>query len=879
MHNNQESFNAEIKDIINLFPSAITIYKIVEPLNDGNNNYQCIYVNKQAIDLFQITESDFLNKTILENFPLLSQSDLYQKIEAVVKNNTTENVEYKRVGKDEWWQINIAKYKDGFITSTIDITEKRIKEIELEIKDKHLAESMRMLKMSNYEIDLINNIVNYELDYFKNVLEEANHRILNVAEMLEYVADEDKTTVVLKIENTIDDEKWSTFEYKINLKNGNSKYLECTLKGLFENKICVKLYGTIRDITERKLYELTLVEKQYQLHLSNELQQLGMLEYFPETNIYKIDSNIKAILEEPNLPNELSVDEYYEYVYEEDIEGLKRKVNLAIALYKKIKVQRKLKLKNSKIKYVEIVCIPKLENDKLIKYTGTFKDITYQLANENGTSTNQFIISEINKSENVGTWEYNLITNQIILSKELNEIYEEELKEYYTVDEYFEYLYEEDRLKVAEFFKENILAKRKFDVTRKIKLKNQKSKYIQIKASPIIENEQLIKYVGTVIDITEKHLNDLALQTSEARFRLFFEHNPIMYFIVNAHGTILSVNNYGIQHLGYTREELINQNVLKVFYEDDKEKAKQKLEEVTLSKLNSNQWELRKVKKNGDIIWVKETAKSTKDIDGNVMFLILCEDISKEVENRKILEQKNSELVIQKDIAESISIERQRFASIISHEIRTPLNAVLGISNLLLMDNPNPSQIENLNTLKYSAENLMLLVNDILDLTKLESGQIKIEKTTFNLQHILNNIHQTFASKAIEKKLDFKISIDHKIPSALIGDPIRIVQILNNLVANALKYTNYGIIELGVVRKELISSSEIKIKFEIKDTGIGIPYERQDSIFEMFANANSENILKHNSSGLGLSITNKLVKAFGSKINISSKPGEGSIFT
>lgn len=996
---NQQLLNTEIEGIINLFPSAITIYKFIGKNANGYNDYQCFCVNKQAIDLFKISENDFLNKSIHENFPLLNQSTLFQNIEDVIRNNDAITIDYKRVEKDEWWQISISKYKDGFISSTIDITEKkqaeiqlkqsnellllsnwsidlksglvkcddlffdriieepkfeltlkdlievfvspeernqsygnielilkddewhiittklltksnkvkyievfvkrkvdnievvgmfgtvrditekRSKEIELETKDKHLAESMRMLRMSNYEIDLINNTVDYELDYFLNVLEESNKRLLNVAEMLDYVADEDKSNVLLKIENTIDDEKWITFEYKINLKNGNIKYLECTSRSLFENDECIKLFGTIKDITERKLYELALIEKQYQLQLSNELQQLGMLEFFPETKNYKISSNIKVILEEPNLPDELSVDEYYSYVLDEDVDELKRKVNLAIALHKKINVLRKLKLKNNKIKYVEIVCLPKLENERLIKYTGTFKDVTYQYTNSQGLTSNQIIISEVNKTENVGTWEYDLVQNRILLSKELNDLYEEELKESYTVTEYFEYLFEEDRTKIAEFFRDNILAKRKFDVIRKIHLKNGKTKYIQIKATPLIENELLVKYIGTVIDITQKHLSDLELQTSEARFRLFFEHNPIMYFIVNMQGTILSVNNFGIQHLGYSREELINQNVLKVFFEEDKEKAKQKLTEVILSSQNINQWELRKIKKNGEVIWVKETAKSTKDIDGNVMFLILCEDITEEIKNREILKQKNSDLVIQKNLAESISIERQRFASIISHEIRTPLNAVLGISNLLLMENPSSNQIENLNTLKYSAENLMLLVNDILDLTKLESGAIQLEKIAFNLQHILNNVHQTFANKAVEKKLDYNISIDHKIPKALIGDPIRIVQILNNLISNALKYTKFGRIDLIVTRKELISPSEIKVKFEVKDTGIGIPQERQDSIFEMFAYANSDNILKNNSSGLGLSITNKLVQAFGSKINVYSIPGEGSIFS
>ncbi|MEY2828648.1 MAG: hypothetical protein RIQ33_506, partial [Bacteroidota bacterium] len=758
-----------------------------------------------------------------------------------------------------------------------DITDKQNQQKIIAEKDKRIEESMRLLKMSNWEIDLKMNEVHYTKEFFQQILEEPEARVLDIAEMLNFVHYDDKNRIIHKMENMVVKEHWDTVDYKLELRNGKIKHVECLCKSKIENGECVGIYGTIRDITEQRNAELVLIEKQYQLQISNDLQQMGIVEYYPSTDNFKLSANINVILEE-NLPTEISADKYYSYVQDEDVHEIKKALFETIEKYQPFKANRKIKLTNGKIKFIEVACNPHFENHVLVKYVGTFRDITEQTLTEQKWAESEKRFVTVNDIINTGTWQLDIKTQQITVSDELCAIFEEDYKTSYSVDEYFNFLFDDERKKAQAFLESNIEAKREFEAIRKIKLGNGKTKYIELKAKPIIENNVLLKYIGTLTDITEKRINELSLQTSEARFRLFFEHNPIMYFIVNNQGITLSVNNFGLTHLGYTRDELINQHVLNVFHPEDKEKAQQHLADLLQSKENLNQWELRKVKKDGTIIWVKETAKATFDIDGNVMFLILCEDITDEVSNRIFLKQKHDELIVQKDFAELAAKEKQQLASVLSHEIRTPLNAIIGLANLLLVDNPTTEQTENLNTLKFSAENLMLLVTDMLDLSNIESGNFKLEKIPFNLSHIFNGIQHSFEKKASEKNLHLTTTIDPKIPGAIVGDPVRLMQVMNNLVSNAIKFTNYGSIQIIAKRKELISPTELIVRFEVKDTGIGIPAQRHEKIFDMFNHTELDTNRKYGSTGLGLSITKKIVQLFNSKILLESEPGNGSRF-
>jgi CheY-like chemotaxis protein len=212
-----------------------------------------------------------------------------------------------------------------------------------------------------------------------------------------------------------------------------------------------------------------------------------------------------------------------------------------------------------------------------------------------------------------------------------------------------------------------------------------------------------------------------------------------------------------------------------------------------------------------------------------------------------------------------------------SHELRTPLNAVIGITHLLLQSQPREDQQEDLRTLQFSGESLLHIINDILDFTKLDSGKIELSAIDFNLRELTQSLYQSFSYKAKEKNIVFDVEYDQRMPFYVKGDNFRLSQVLNNLISNAIKFTREGFVKLKV---EMVESdgTHFITRFSVIDSGIGIPEEKQEKIFEQFTQADSDTTRLYGGTGLGLSISARLVELMGSQILVSSTPGKGSDF-
>lgn len=243
----------------------------------------------------------------------------------------------------------------------------------------------------------------------------------------------------------------------------------------------------------------------------------------------------------------------------------------------------------------------------------------------------------------------------------------------------------------------------------------------------------------------------------------------------------------------------------------------------------------------------------------------------------EILAENNEQLLEAKNSAEALSKAKSEFLSNMTHEIRTPLNAIIGISNLLQDENPTAAQFEHIDTLLFSANNLMVIINDILDYSKIGAGKVKFEKIEFNLQRIMNGIYKTLLPSAQKKNIELKSVIGEGVPQILIGDPTRLSQILINLVSNAIKFTAKGNVTYSIFLKEKIEKNVV-LTFSITDTGIGIAEEKQKLIFDSFSQANTSTTRIYGGTGLGLAITKQLLELQGSQIQLKSKINEGSTF-
>ena len=261
----------------------------------------------------------------------------------------------------------------------------------------------------------------------------------------------------------------------------------------------------------------------------------------------------------------------------------------------------------------------------------------------------------------------------------------------------------------------------------------------------------------------------------------------------------------------------------------------------------------------------------------SLLSLSLYKNNTIEFKNHNLLKEKNKELEQEKEKSEKAIKAKSDFLATISHELRTPLNAINIISEILINEDPKESQMENLISLKISAGHLMNLINDVLQINKIESPNLLTEEIEFNLRKDIINIDKSLNEIAKLNNVKCEVNIDQEIPRKVIGDPTKITQILINLISNAIKFSSNGIVTTNLkLSKE--TEQEVTIKFEVIDNGMGIPKDKQELIFENFTQGSTEINRKFGGTGLGLAIVKKLLEHLGSSINLSSEENVGSNF-
>ncbi len=269
---------------------------------------------------------------------------------------------------------------------------------------------------------------------------------------------------------------------------------------------------------------------------------------------------------------------------------------------------------------------------------------------------------------------------------------------------------------------------------------------------------------------------------------------------------------------------------------------------------------------------VNESAE-VKSLDPDNM-LALMDFLQVQIDNRKVLE---AELRKSKELAEAATQAKSEFLSMMSHEIRTPLNAIVGLTYLMQQEEVSESLAENLKILQFSTNNLHVLINDILDFSKIEAGKVELEKIPFDFKQLISNIKKANQIKAEEKGNKIKLMIDDDVPNIVMGDALRLGQIITNLVSNAVKFTKNGSITVELAQQRRYDNY-VTLDVSISDTGIGIPLEKQSMIFEKFTQANSETTRQFGGTGLGLVITRRLLQLHNSDICLESEEGRGSKF-
>ncbi|MDP1747058.1 MAG: PAS domain S-box protein [Bacteroidota bacterium] len=626
-----------------------------------------------------------------------------------------------------------------------------------------------------------------------------------------------------------------------------------------------------RDISERKQVEELLIKNEKQLNDAQQLAKIGSWEFIFATLESTWSKELYQISELEGTPSDMLFKAYRKKIHPDDITMLDTVVKNAIEFGERFNFEHRVMCTNKNIKYViGIGNAIKNEQGKTIGLRGTIQDITQRKKAEDILRQSElryrtlaeasedmiYIISPkgiIDYLNDFAVRQFGKASDALV-GKQMADLFPPEIanRQWENIQKVFksgQSTYVEDQTILGGHLK--------FLGTNLVALRDR--------------SENITSVMGVARDITERINAENILKENEIFISNIIENIPIGIFVKDADEfRYLRINKATEELIGVSRNELINKNDYDFFTKPEADFFTSKDKEA----LNSNQLidipeEIIQTKFHGErIVHVQKI--SILDNNGKPKYIL---GIAQDITEKKRSEQ---ELIIAKNIAEELAGAKDRFLSNMSHEIRTPLNGIIGFTNVLLQSDLPPKEKKQIEIIKTSGNILMALINDILDLAKINDGKIELEESEFNLAELINDILISFELRIDEKDLKMFSKYDKNIPNLLIGDPIRISQILINLINNSKKFTNNGgQINVNVILLEEDHENAI-IEFSITDTGIGIPKEKLKTIFEPFVQVDNDTHHNYEGTGLGLSIVKRLVGLMNGAISINSEVNKGS---
>lgn len=415
----------------------------------------------------------------------------------------------------------------------------------------------------------------------------------------------------------------------------------------------------------------------------------------------------------------------------------------------------------------------------------------------------------------------------------------------------------------------------------------------------------VVGIVGISHDITSRKRAEEALQSSELKFRKLFENMMEGVYQSTPDGMLITVNPAFVRMFGYDSvEEIVGVDVSKDLYVNPADR--EEMIRLLYQDGEVQGFEVQLKKKNGEPIIVRENSRLVLNNDGEVLcYEGMVSDITErrkaeeqlsrqtselEAANARLLDSKlksEEDALLLREQARELTLAREKaleasrlkseFVANMSHEIRTPLNGIIGMTSLLLETTLSGEQREYVQIVQKSGDALLRVINDILDFSKIEAGKLTIETIDFDLRLVVEDVIGFYAAQAQEKGIELSYLLDQGVPRGVRGDPGRVRQVLTNLVGNAVKFTESGEVAVRVTAPQG-AAERVPVRFDVTDTGIGIPEEARTRLFAAFSQADGSTTRKYGGTGLGLAISKQLVELMGGTIGVDSEPGKGSTF-
>lgn len=857
-NNNLKAVVKSIKDIVFQF--------------DENERFLAVWVSDPS-RLF-IPEDVFIGRTIREVFTGEFGEYFSNNFKTVLKTGETIKLEYQHPADKRYYTATISRVIDPVndaitITAAIsDITEKFELQRKLQINEQRWAFALENANQGVWDWDVENNTVFYS-NTWKKLLGYEPHEISDsLEEWAIRVHPEDLPLAQKKIEKHINEETSHYYiEFRMRHKSGHyvwiishGKIIERTADGKPKRFI-----GTHTDISKLKKAEADV----RRLALVAERTINGVLITDTQGKITWVNKSFEQL-------SLYRMDELVGKTPEELLSGPKSKqetldaINNAIAARETFRGEVYNYCKDGSGYWVYLSLTPIYENGEWRGYIAVETDISEKKRTEEKLSRSEKMLKKAQETAKIGHWYFDEISNTLEWSEETKNIHDVDIDFSPDVATAINF-YHPESMEIIQAAFEKALAGEPFNLDLKIISAKGIEKHVRAMGRTEYDGDKIIGVSGIFMDITREKEVEILLRESENRLNeaQILAAIGSWEYLVRKDEVIMSKGMSRIWETDQTR--FSRDQFLNSIHPEDVEKLTQY---ILASIVDGKKYELlhRILTPDGKVKYIHAKADVVLNRTGKVRAV---RGTSQDVTEKVRYEQ---ELIAAKEKAEKASHSKAEFLSMMSHEIRTPLNAVIGMTHLLRQENPRNDQIENLNTLKFSAENLLVLINDILDFNKIEAGKIEFEENAFDVARLVESICHAMSFKAEEQSNRLLTKIGKTVPKVVVGDAIRLNQVLTNLINNALKFTEKGKVTVSV--KNLgIKKDFAKLRFSVKDTGIGIEKENLSRIFESFTQARSNISRMYGGSGLGLAITKRLLELQDSQISVKSEVNKGSEFS
>lgn len=702
----------------------------------------------------------------------------------------------------------------------------------------------------------------------------------------------------------VNNEKWMSLVHPDDLPHSQKLLVDCFKKnkGFYDNELrlkhkngdwiwihdkgkivewnadgkAIKMFGTLSNIHERRTQSEKVLQLKELLERTNHAAKIGTWESNFDTNELYLSKNLKDILEispEENPPLDIAIEMCKEGYHREKMQ---KSIQQLAKTGKSFSGDYLLITGKGKEIWIRVIGLAEFKNGVCVRIYGSTQDIDQQKRIELQLLNSQRKIKSIISTIPGITYR---CKNDVFYTMEFMSDEMERMTGYPVADfienakrAFSDIIHPDDIEHVVQKINEGIKNKSIYEFTYRIICLDESIKWVYEKGHGIYNEQHQVEYLeGVILDYTPQKQTEKELAKTQEMLEQSNQAARIGTWEIDINTQLLHLSKVTREIHELPEDEIVYFKDILKFYED--KIYRKKLIEVfyvAIEHENNFDIEVELVTAKENKIWVRIIGIIHLDENNNRRLYGTFQDIN----NQKRIE---SELVKAKEIAEQSVAIKNDFLANMSHEIRTPMNAIMGFSDILKQTHLDENQKECVETIGVAANNLLYIINDILDFSKIESGKMKIVNEPFDLKETIQRVEKLLIVRIKEKGLDYCFESSEDLPQYLLGDSVRLSQILVNLIGNAVKFTHKGFIQLSVTVLQQNQDS-CTIKFSVKDSGIGMPKDKLDLIFERFTQAESFITRKYGGTGLGLSISKSLIELQGGELQVISEPEKGSEF-